>query len=213
MTSTTSSAEKERGAGEIAPIERHGDGVAAGLAQRRGGDLDDPEAEGDFGNLARRRGDLGHRGPIRFCAGPPKWVLAWFLPPGALGSLDIKGCFGDFSRGFPAISVPHTVAEPKPRPHVDPMRARSDAAVRMLKTMFVASVAIPVAIFSYVSWITYHDAYTHADERLWASLGIMSEHTSRIVQLVDLTFAAVDAIAGNLTDEQIKAAKPRCTRS
>ena len=88
------------------------------------------------------------------------------------------------------------------------MRARSDAAVRMLKTMLVASVAIPVAIFSYASWTTYHDAYTHADERLWASLGIMSEHTSRIVQSVDLTFAAVDAIAGNLTDEQIKAAEP-----
>ena len=31
---------------------------------------------------------------------------------------------------------------------------------------------------------------------------------SRIVQSVDLTFAAVDAIAGNLTDEQIKAAEP-----
>ena len=50
--------------------------------------------------------------------------------------------------------------------------------------------------------------YKHADSGLWASLGIMSEHTSRIVQSVNLTFAAVDAIAGNLTDEQIKAAEP-----
>ena len=41
-------------------------------------------------------------------------------------------------------------------------------------------------------------------KELLANLGIMSEHTSRIFQSVDLTFTAIDAIAGDLTDEQIK---------
>ena len=87
------------------------------------------------------------------------------------------------------------------------MRARRDAAIRGLKVMMVASVAIPVAIFSYASWISYRNTYAHADERLLASLGIMAEHTSGVFQSVDLTFAAVDAIAANLTDEQIEASE------
>ena len=88
------------------------------------------------------------------------------------------------------------------------MRARRDAAIRLLKVMMVAAIAIPVVIFGYASWIAYHNAYKDADARLWANLGIMSEHTSRIFQSVDLTFTAVDAIAGDLSDDQIKANEP-----
>jgi signal transduction histidine kinase len=88
------------------------------------------------------------------------------------------------------------------------MRARRDAAIRLLKIMMVASVVIPATIFGYASWVAYTTAYKEADSHLWASLGVMSEHTSRIFQSVNLTFAAVDAIAGDLTDEQIKAAEP-----
>jgi len=85
------------------------------------------------------------------------------------------------------------------------MRARRDAALRLLKTMLVASIVIPVTIFAYASWINYQNAVAHADEQLAASLNILSQHASGIFQSVDLTFAAVDAILGDLTDEQIKA--------
>ncbi len=87
------------------------------------------------------------------------------------------------------------------------MRARRDAAIRGLKVMMVASVAIPVAIFSYASWIGYQTTFAHADEKLLANLGIMAEHTSGVFQSVDLTFAAVDAITDGLTGEQIKASE------
>jgi hypothetical protein len=43
---------KDHGADEIAEIQRHRDGVAAGLAERGRGDLDDPEAERDFRDFA-----------------------------------------------------------------------------------------------------------------------------------------------------------------
>jgi signal transduction histidine kinase/CheY-like chemotaxis protein len=71
--------------------------------------------------------------------------------------------------------------------------------------MLVASIVIPVAIFSYAGWINYQNALTRADEELAGSLNILSQHASGIFQSVDLTFAAVDAIVGDLTDEQIKA--------
>jgi hypothetical protein len=43
---------KDRGADEISEIQRHRDGVAAGLAERGRGDLNDPEAERDFRDFA-----------------------------------------------------------------------------------------------------------------------------------------------------------------
>ncbi len=47
-------AEEQRGPGQIAPVERHRHRVAAGFAEGRCGDLDDPEGERDFGDLAQR---------------------------------------------------------------------------------------------------------------------------------------------------------------
>ena len=85
------------------------------------------------------------------------------------------------------------------------MRARRDAALRLLKTMLAASIVIPAALFSYASWINYQDSIAHADEQLTASLNILSEHASKVFQSVDLAVTSVDAIAGDLPDEQIKA--------
>ncbi|MGA8967346.1 MAG: ATP-binding protein, partial [Pseudolabrys sp.] len=80
-----------------------------------------------------------------------------------------------------------------------------DAALRLLKTMLVASIVLPAALFSYAGWINYKDVLAHADEQLAASLTILSEHASKEFQSVDLMFASVDAILGHLSDEQIKA--------
>ena len=85
------------------------------------------------------------------------------------------------------------------------MRARRDAALRLLKTMLVASIVLPAALFSYAGWINYKDVLAHADEQLAASLTILSEHASKEFQSVDLMFTSVDAILGHLSDEQIKA--------
>jgi len=85
------------------------------------------------------------------------------------------------------------------------MRARRDAALRLLKTMLVASIVIPVALFSYASWMSYRDTIAHADEQLTASLNILSEHASKVFQSVDLATTSVDAIVGDLSDEQIEA--------
>ncbi|MGB9295343.1 MAG: hybrid sensor histidine kinase/response regulator, partial [Pseudolabrys sp.] len=80
------------------------------------------------------------------------------------------------------------------------MRAPRDAALRLLKTMLVASIVLPAALFSYAGWINYKDVLAHADEQLAASLTILSEHASKEFQSVDLMFASVDAILGHLSD-------------
>jgi len=48
-------------ADRVTEIERHRHGVAAGLAERRRRDLDDPEDQGDLGDFARSRVGTGHR--------------------------------------------------------------------------------------------------------------------------------------------------------
>jgi len=87
------------------------------------------------------------------------------------------------------------------------MRARRDAALRLLKLMLVASIGIPLAIFIYGCWVTYNSAFAHADEQLSARLNIISEQAFKIFQSVDLTVVSVEALIGNMTDEQIKAAE------
>jgi signal transduction histidine kinase len=89
------------------------------------------------------------------------------------------------------------------------MRARRDAAVRLLKIMMVASIAIPAAIFSYASWVAYHNAFDHADEQLVATMHVMSEQVISVFQSVDLTFTSVDVILGDLSDEEIKASEQK----
>jgi two-component system NtrC family sensor kinase len=84
------------------------------------------------------------------------------------------------------------------------MRPRRDAAVRLLKTMMAASIVLPVGLFSYASWVTYQDAYAHADEQLLARLDTMVEQANRIFQSVNLTFTSVDAIVDGMNDEEIK---------
>jgi hypothetical protein len=73
--------------------------------------------------------------------------------------------------------------------------------------MMVASIAIPATIFSYVSWVAYHDAFDHADEQLVATMHVMSEQAISVFQSVDLTFTSVDAILGDLSDGEIKASE------
>jgi signal transduction histidine kinase len=87
------------------------------------------------------------------------------------------------------------------------MRTRRDAALRLLKTMLVASIVIPLSLFAYASWVNYEAALTRADEDLVGSLTILSEQALKVFQSVDLTFTSVGAILGDLSDEQIKASE------
>jgi signal transduction histidine kinase len=87
------------------------------------------------------------------------------------------------------------------------MRARRDAAIRLLKTVLVASIVLPVGLFSYATWTTYRGAFAHADEQLATTLDIMSEQANKVFQSVDLSFAALKAVVGPLSDEEIKASE------
>ena len=52
--------EEEGSSSEIAPVQRHRDSIAAGLAKRGGSYLDEPETKGDLWDLAEAIGHGAH---------------------------------------------------------------------------------------------------------------------------------------------------------
>jgi signal transduction histidine kinase len=84
------------------------------------------------------------------------------------------------------------------------MRQRRDAALRSLKLMLVASVALPFLLFCYAGWINYHAAFALADERIERAGDIAAEQALRVFQSISVTFDSVEQITRGRTDQTIK---------
>jgi two-component system NtrC family sensor kinase len=84
------------------------------------------------------------------------------------------------------------------------MRQRRDAALRSLKLMLVASVALPLLLFAYAAWANYRAAYALADERIERAGDIAAEQALRVFQSIGVTFDSVEQITRGRTAQTIK---------
>jgi two-component system NtrC family sensor kinase len=84
------------------------------------------------------------------------------------------------------------------------MRQRRDAALRSLKFMLVASVALPLLLFCYAAKVNYHAAFALADERIERATDIAAEQALRVFQSISVTFDSVEQITRGRTDQTIK---------
>src|SRR3954464_10940560 len=84
------------------------------------------------------------------------------------------------------------------------MRQRRDVALRSLRVMLVASVALPLLLFCYVAWTTWHSAFDLADERIERALDIAAEQALRIFQSISVTFDSVEQITRGRTGRSLK---------
>ena len=84
------------------------------------------------------------------------------------------------------------------------MRQRRDAALRSLRLMLVASVALPLLLFCYAGWINYQAAFELADERIERTLDIAAEQALRVFQSISVTFDSVEQITRGRTARTIK---------
>jgi two-component system, NtrC family, sensor kinase len=84
------------------------------------------------------------------------------------------------------------------------MRQRRDAALRSLKLMLVASVALPLLLFCYAAFVNYHAAFALADERIERAADIAAEQALRVFQSITVTFDSVEQITRGRTDQTIK---------
>src|ERR1700757_2028615 len=75
--------------------------------------------------------------------------------------------------------------------------------------MMVASVVLPLMLFSFAGWQNYRHEQAVADDRIERSLDILHEHTLKVFQTVERTIAEVDEVARDMSDEAIRADQPR----
>jgi signal transduction histidine kinase/CheY-like chemotaxis protein len=89
------------------------------------------------------------------------------------------------------------------------MRPRRDAAVRFLRIAMAAAVAIPAAIFCWGAWVTYNNAFSHADEQINATMDVLAEQANTVFESVALTFTGTQTILDGMSDEQIRASEQK----
>ncbi len=87
------------------------------------------------------------------------------------------------------------------------MSTARQSAVRLLKLMMIASLVLPAAVFTYASFVTYHDIQAAADERIERSIDVMQQQALRVFETVDRTFGEVDEVVRDMSNDQIRAAQ------
>jgi two-component system NtrC family sensor kinase len=75
--------------------------------------------------------------------------------------------------------------------------------------MMVASVVLPLVLFSFAGWLNYRHEQAVADDRIERSLDILHEHTLKVFQTVERTIAEVNEMMRGMTDDAIRADQPR----
>ena len=69
--------------------------------------------------------------------------------------------------------------------------------------MLVASVVLPLLLFCYVSWTSYHTAFERADERIKQALDLSAEQALRVFRSINVTFDSVEQITRGRTEQTI----------
>src|SRR2546426_7533374 len=89
------------------------------------------------------------------------------------------------------------------------MRSARQSAVRLLQLMLVASIVLPLMLFSFAGWQNYRHEQAVADERIERSLDILHEHTLKVFQTIERTIAEVEEIVRDMPDEAMIAGRSR----
>src|SRR5467141_1183020 len=89
------------------------------------------------------------------------------------------------------------------------MRSARRSAVRLLQLMMVASVVLPLMLFSFAGWQNYRHEQAVADDRIERSLDILHEHALKVFQTVERAIAEVDEVTRGMPDDEIRAEQPR----
>src|SRR5204862_7966174 len=89
------------------------------------------------------------------------------------------------------------------------MRSARQSAVRLLQLMLVASIVLPLMLFSFAGWQNYRHEQAVADDRIERSLDILHEHTLKVFQTVQRSIAEVNEIVLGMPGEETREEQPR----
>jgi signal transduction histidine kinase/CheY-like chemotaxis protein len=84
--------------------------------------------------------------------------------------------------------------------------------IRLLQVLAAAALLLPLLLFTFASWQSYHAAQALADERLQRSLDVMQEHVLKVFQSMHLALDAIDNLLTDKSEAEIAADEPRLHR-
>ena len=84
----------------------------------------------------------------------------------------------------------------------------SGFAERPLRSLLVASIALPVTLFLVAAAISYRGHMTEMDDRLQRNLGTVYEHGLKVFETFEITQRYLDELLADVTDERLRAAEP-----
>jgi len=77
-------------------------------------------------------------------------------------------------------------------------------SLRALQFLMAGSVALPLVLFIYASWINYRSAFAAADERIERSLAISKENALSLFRSTDLLLTTINRFIGSYEDAEIE---------
>jgi two-component system, NtrC family, sensor kinase len=80
-------------------------------------------------------------------------------------------------------------------------------SIRLLQTVLVAAVAIPVLLFCFAAWQGYNDNQKVAEDQIERSRDVLNEHALRVFEAVERSIAEVNEIIRDMSDDEIAASQ------
>jgi two-component system NtrC family sensor kinase len=87
------------------------------------------------------------------------------------------------------------------------LNAQRDS-LQLLRAILIASVVLPIALFSYASWLSYRTNDANADRQIDKTRDIITEHALKIFESVQRSIAETAEIVRDMSDDEIRAAQP-----
>lgn len=78
-------------------------------------------------------------------------------------------------------------------------------SLRLLRWMMVASIALPLALFAFASYLSYTATYAEADRDIQRSLDVVHEHALKVFETIDRSLSEINEIIRDVPDDDIRA--------
>ena len=102
-------------------------------------------------------------------------------------------------------SIPEAGVSPSDAPARPSAKASRLATIRLLQILAAASLLLPLLLFVVASVVSYRAAQSLSEERINRSLDVMSEHSLKVFQSLNLALDAIDNLLGSRADAEISA--------
>jgi two-component system NtrC family sensor kinase len=78
------------------------------------------------------------------------------------------------------------------------------SALRPVRLVLAASIILPIAIFAFAAWLSFHQHLVEARDRVQRNLNTVYEHALKVFETFELSASYLDELTGELTDAEIR---------